>query len=148
MACGGPDITAVKLSLKQLNDTHADSEEDLGNAVEMQANAFRYAIAEAYLDNFLEQSSLPAHEWERIRDDVLVAHERLPLDEAAYMAANETAEDFDVEEIDFAAAGVTTPQQAFMHAVTKQNLVRRLKYLGAVSEPFAAKLYYFDGTPH
>lgn len=145
MARGGPDIEAVKLSLKQLNDTQAYSEEDLKNVVEMQANATRYAITEACTDNFLEQSSLPAREWERIRDDVLVVHERLPLDEAAYMAADD---EFDADDIDFAAAGITTPQQAFMHVVTKQNLVRRLKYLGAVTEPVAAKLYYFDPTPH
>ena len=49
MARGGPDIEAVKLSLKQLNDTQAYSEEDLKNVVEMQANATRYAITEACL---------------------------------------------------------------------------------------------------
>jgi hypothetical protein len=148
LARGGPDVEMVKKWLTQLNDKNNYSEQDLKNAVEMQGHAYRYALTEACQDNFLEISSLPAREWERMRDDVLVVHERLPLDEAAHLAGNQADDDFDVDTIDFAAAGITTPQQAFMHVVTQQNLTRRLKYLGAVTEPVAAKLYYFDQAPH
>lgn len=148
MARGGSDIEAIKLSLKQLNDTHAYTEADLENAVEMQGSAFRHALTEACLDSFLQTSTLPPRKWERMRDDIKVVHERLPLDEAAHMAAsNVDDDDFEVGNIDFAAAGITMPQEAFMHLVTTKNHTKRLKYLGAVSEFVAAKLYYFYPSP-
>jgi hypothetical protein len=151
LARGAPDIEAVKLTLRQLNDTKPYSEADLAYAVEMQEAQFHDALTEACKDNFLQSSTLPAREWERIRDQVHVVHERLPLDDAAIMAAaniDDEDDDFDAEEFDFAAIGITTPQDAFMYVVKLKKLTRRLKYLGAVTEPVAAKLYYFDYTPH
>ncbi len=151
LARGAPDIEAVKLTLRQLNDTKPYTEADLAYAIEMQEATFHDALTEACKDNFLESSTLPAREWERIRDLVHVVHERLPLDDAAIMAAaniDDEDDDFDAEEFDFAAVGITTPQAAFMYVVKLKKLSRRLKYLGAVTEPVAANLYYFDAAPH
>lgn len=138
---GSPTAEDVRLAAQQLGDGTVYSDEQIVQTVEIQAEQFRHALEEACLDNFLQASALPGHEWERLRESRMVIHDRLTIDQVLDLVAAHTAIDASALQQDFAKLGLTKPAEVFTRVAATTGLTRRLKFLGAVSTPVAARIY-------
>jgi hypothetical protein len=143
---GGPNANDVRLAAQQLGDKTVYTEEQIARTVEIQAEQYRYALEQACLDNFLQSSEIPGRDWERLRDNTIVIHERLSVDQTVELVGNRVDIDTATLQQDFSKLGSTKPADIFTRVASTAGLTKRLKFLGSVSEPVAARIYALDVT--
>lgn len=116
-------------------------EEQMQHALEMQRGSTLAALETAILDTFLQSGQISAHEWEKVRDDLRIVHERYRANEVIDTALAGT--DWDSEDPRFAdLRDVAAPVFELFDAVqARLDGSQRLRLLGEVRRPVQARLY-------
>lgn len=111
--------------------------EMIEQAIKQHEQSLRGLIEEACIANFLKTHSLPAADWERARDHVIVVHDRLEIVDIKalidpYMPDGQEAK---------LPREPLPPQEMFLKYLEKYRLMAKFKYLGAVQSPVPARLF-------
>lgn len=111
--------------------------EMIEQAIRQHEQGLRSLIEEACIANFLKTHSLPAAEWERTRDHVIVVHDRMEVVDIKalidpYMPDGQEAK---------LPREPLPPQEMFLKYLEKYRLMAKFKYLGAVQSPVPARLF-------
>jgi hypothetical protein len=129
-----------------------DELQSLREANEMQA---AHALTEVVRERFLEQTAMPAAEWERLRDRLVIIHERmtptLVNDEfRTWIFEQDDASNFDEEAADQSAEppypSHLSARQGFDYLNSTLPAARRFEKIGEVTEPVAADIYRASET--
>ncbi|MBL8515325.1 MAG: hypothetical protein JNM76_00030 [Betaproteobacteria bacterium] len=121
-----------------LSNPKAELTDDMiESAIKQHEAGLRALIDEACIANFLKTHSLPAAEWERARDHVVVVHDRMEITEIkslidAHMPDGQEAK---------LPREPLPPQEMFLKYLEKYRLMGKFKYLGAVESPVPARLF-------
>ncbi len=99
------------------------------------------ALTDAVRERFLEQTSMPAAEWERLRDRLLIVHDRLSA-EQVYAEFDTWAFDKDKDdETNTHYPNNLTPRQGFEYLNSTLPVPRRFERLAEVDEPVPAHIW-------
>jgi hypothetical protein len=127
---GGPTETEIR----RIADGEYD-EDTITAAHSLLARQASESLDETLLQRFLEQSTYNAAEWERIRDRIVIIHEKKPLD------------DVEEEVSDWAETDCEPPLDGESPRVYMERINSRLspdeqfKKLGELSDPVGADVY-------
>ena len=101
------------------------------------------ALTDAVRERFLEQTSMPAAQWERLRDRLVIVHDRLSAEqvcaEFAAWAFDEDNEEKDDANTNYPAH--LTPRQGFEYLNSTLPVPRRFENLAEVEEPVPADIW-------
>jgi len=111
--------------------------EVIANAIKQHEQGLRGLIHEACVANFLKTHPMPAAEWERTRDHVVVVHDRMQTEEIKEIIDPYMPEDQEAK----LPREPLPPQDMFLKYLEKYRLMGRFKYLGAVDAPVPARLF-------
>jgi hypothetical protein len=105
------------------------------------------ALTEAIRDHFLEESPLSAAEWEKLRDRMVIIHDRmLPALVASEFLSwsfgeDEAPFDDDEEQEPPSYPAGLTPRRGFEHLNSTLPAARRFQKIAELSEPVPADIY-------
>lgn len=113
------------------------TDEMIAQAIKQHELGLKGLIDEACIANFLKTHDLPAAEWERTRDHVIVVHDRMETADIKalidpYMPEGQEAK---------MPREPLPPQEMFLKYLEKYRLMAKFKYLGAVESPVPARLF-------
>lgn len=119
------------------NPKQALTEELIQHTITQHEAGLKALIQEACIANFLKESGMPAAEWERTRDQVIVIHDRMQTAEIKdiidpYMPDGKEAK---------MPREPLPPQEMFLKYLEKYRLLAKFKYLGSVESPVPARLF-------
>ena len=123
-----------------LDSTESEGKESEA-ALRMPRANQQQALEDAIIDRFLKRWDLPAHEWERLRERVIVIHDRMNNEEVCDCAlghVNEEVDEIEVERILLVSESRTVAFDA-LQALLPMPLRHRL--IGRTDEPVEAALY-------
>lgn len=111
--------------------------EMIAETIKQHETGLRDLVDQACIANFLKTHDLPAAEWERARDNVIVVHDRMKTEEIKalidpYMPDGQEAK---------LPREPLPPQDMFLKYLEKYRLIAKFKYLGAVESPVPARLF-------
>lgn len=104
------------------------------------------ALTDAVRERFLEQTSMPAAEWERLRDRLLIVHDRLSAEQVCAEFEAWAFDEGDDEDDEDDEANTTypthlTPRQGFEYLNSTLPVPRRFEKLAEVEEPVPALIW-------
>ena len=123
------------------------SDEDLVLLRQTQAAQASAALTEVIRDRFLEQTSLSASEWEKLRDRLVIIHDRMEPETvvAQFEAWGFEAETFedgeDDEDEPSSYPAELTPRRGFAHLNSTLPAARRFEKIAEFTEPVPADVY-------
>lgn len=110
------------------------------------------ALTDAVRERFLEQTSMPAAEWERLRERLVIVHERLSAEAVAgefqawVFEENEDDDNDDESEENSAYPAHLTPLQGFEYLNSTLPPARRFEKLAEVDAPVSAHIWRAPGV--
>jgi hypothetical protein len=113
------------------------TQEMIEQAIKQHEIGLRGLIDEACIANFLKTHSLPAAEWERARDNVIVVHDRMETADIKALIDPYMPDDQEAK----LPREPLPPQEMFLKYLEKYRLMGKFKYLGAVETPVSARLF-------
>jgi hypothetical protein len=135
-ARGGPTDHEIRAVAALAGNRYSD--EEFAMTRELLAQQALAQLTASLRERFLTQSGMSASEWERVRDRVLVVHDKLPDDQVADLLSEHCDED-DAEGFDYDSdAPVSARFAAFNDRLPPD---RRFRLLGTLDEPVAAAVY-------
>jgi hypothetical protein len=132
---GGPTEREVRAVAAMSGDDYDDGVIEATRQL-MQRQALD-RLGETLRERFLEESAMPAAEWERVRDRVVIVHDRLTPEMLAD-AVNELSEE-EVDPSDFPEEA--PPRRSFASYNDQLPPGRRFRKLGTLKEPLEAEVY-------
>jgi hypothetical protein len=118
------------------------SEELIAATREAMAQNALASLEESLREHFLAETSIPAAEWEAIRERVIVVHDRLTREMVEDLVYERIDEDTDLPE---APWDTSTPREAFAVLNERLPAEERFQKLGEVREPVEADVYCAPG---
>jgi hypothetical protein len=142
-ARGGVTESEIRaIALKTGQEVTDDSIKLLRQANEAQAAS---ALSDAVREKFLEQTSMPAAEWERLRDRLIIVHDRLSADtvsgEFQAWAFDEETEADDEGEEAIKYPEHLTARQGFEYLNSTLPAPRRFEKIAELNEPVPAEIW-------
>ncbi|MDR3632921.1 MAG: hypothetical protein P4L84_03740 [Isosphaeraceae bacterium] len=135
-ARGGPTEREMRAVAALSGDSY--SEENLEAARELLAARAAEQLTDSLREKFLAQSGMTAADWERVRDRVVIIHDRLTGDMLGDILS-EYADEDDLDGFDFDSDAPARERFAAYNAQRPSE--RRFELLGTVAEPIEANVY-------
>ncbi|MFO0953935.1 MAG: hypothetical protein U0835_22815 [Isosphaeraceae bacterium] len=133
---GATEQEIRQIALQQGRTLDEDEVRALRSAAESRAME---QLAEAVRERFLEETRMPAREWEDVRDRVVVVHDRMSPDYFEEMLSDLSDDEEDLPEIDGSPG--SSPRNAFARYNAALEPDRRYRKLGTVTAPVEADVY-------
>lgn len=135
-ARGGPTEREMRAIAALSGGSYSDEQiESAREALQTQALE---QLAQTLREKFLVKSGMPAAEWERIRDRVVVVHDKL-TDEMVGDILYEHGDEEDAEQFDFDSDGPARERFKAYNALLPAQ--RQYRLLGTLDEPIEANVY-------
>lgn len=135
-ARGGPTEREMRAVAALSGDTYSDDELESAREA-LQAQALQQ-LAQALREKFLAKSGMPAAEWERIRERVVIIHDKL-TDDMLGDILYEHGDEEDSEQFDFDSDGPARERFKAYNALLPAQ--RQYRLLGTLDEPIEANVY-------
>ncbi len=141
LAKGGPTEADMRREAARMPNLPELDEQQMQVALQMSRASHHEALEDAIIDRFLKRWDLPAHEWERLRERVIVIHDRMNSEEVCGHALGHVDEDVDEIEVERILLVSESRVAAFDALQDMLPQSRRHRLIGRTDEPVAAALY-------
>jgi hypothetical protein len=141
LAKGGPTEADMRREAARMPGLPELDEQQMQAALRMSRASHHEALEDAIIDRFLKRFDLPAHEWERLRERVIVIHDKMNSEEICEYALGHVSEEVDEIEVERILLVSESRTVAFdaLQALLPMSLRHRL--IGRTDEPVGAALY-------
>lgn len=141
LAKGGPTEADMRREAARMADLPELDDDQMQMALRMSRASHQQALEDAIIDRFLKRYDLPAHEWERLRDRVIVVHDRMNGEEICEHALSHAGAEVDEIEVERILL-VSDSRTAAFHALQELlPMAERFRLIGRTDEPVGAALY-------
>jgi hypothetical protein len=141
LAKGGPTEADMRREAARMQDLPQLDDQQMQMALQMSRASHQQALEDAIIDRYLKRWELPAHEWERLRDRVIVIHDKMNAEEICGHAlghVNEEVDEIEVERILLVSESRTAAFDALQQMLPMSS---RHRLIGRTDEPVGAALY-------
>jgi hypothetical protein len=141
LAKGGPTEADMRREAARMRDLPPLDDAQMQMALQMSRASHQEALEDAIIDRFLKRWDLPAHEWERLRERVVVIHDKMNSEEVCAHALGHVDEDIDEIEVERVLLVSGSRTAAFDALQALLPVSRRHRLIGRTDEPVGAALY-------
>lgn len=141
LAKGGPTEADMRREAARMADLPELDDSQMQMALRMSRASHQQALEDAIIDRFLKRWEVLAHEWERMRERVVVIHDKMSNEDLCRHALGHVDEELD--EIEVERILLVSPSRTEAFDALQQLLPnnRRHRLIGRTDEPVGAALY-------
>jgi hypothetical protein len=141
LAKGGPTEADMRREAARMTDLPELDDKQMDMALRMSRASHQQALEDAIIDRFLKRFDLPAHEWERLRERVVVIHDKMTSEEVCEQALGHADDEVDEIEVERILLVAQSRTEAFDSLQQMLPNSRRHRLIGRTDEPVGAALY-------